>query len=107
MWWTSERANAVSGGIWLIGLGVLFATRCWFPGVLFLAGATVMIQGSARGDAGRAPFRGGVCLVLIGFWAMTRFNLTALFVGLGVYVIMAALMRPNHFHKPFVDRTLE
>ncbi len=36
MWWTPERAHAVTGGIWMIGLGVLFATNYWFPGILFL-----------------------------------------------------------------------
>ena len=58
MWWDSQRANAVTGGIWLIGLGVLFATRFWFPGILFLAGITAIVQGSARG-AGWQPIHGG------------------------------------------------
>jgi len=107
MWWTSERANAVTVGIWLIGLGVLFATRFWFPGILFLAGTTAIVQGSARRGTGWAPLHGGVWLILVGAWAMMRFNLTVLLVGLGVSVIVAAVMRPSPFHKPFVDRTLE
>ena len=106
MWWDSQRANAVTGGIWLIGLGVLIATRFWFPGILFLAGITAVIQGSARGG-GWQPIHGGLWLLLIGAWAMMRFNLVVLFVSLGVYVIIAALMKPSPFHKPYIDRTLE
>ena len=39
-------------------------------------------------------------------WAMMRFSLTVFFVVLGVYVIVAALLRPSHFHKPYIDQTL-
>ena len=106
MWWDSQRANAVTGGIWLIGLGVLFATRFWFPGILFLAGITAMIQGSAHGGRWQ-PIHGGLWLLLIGAWMLTRFNLTFLLVTLGVYVIVAALIRPSPFRKPYVDQTLE
>jgi hypothetical protein len=106
MWWTSQRANAVTGGIWLIGLGVLFATKFWFPGILFLTGITAIVQGSGRGS-GWQSVHGGVWLILIAAWAMMRFNMTVFFVVLGVYVIIAALMRPSPFHKPYVDQTLE
>jgi len=106
MWWNSERANAVTGGIWLIGLGVLFATKFWWPGILFLAGITAIVQGSARG-AGWAPLHGGLCFILIACWAMMRFNLTIFFVALGVYVIIAALTKPGPFRKPYVDQSLE
>jgi hypothetical protein len=106
MWWTSQRANAVTGGIWLIGLGVLLATKFWFPGILFLAGITAIVQGSGR-RPGWQSVHGGLWLILIAAWAMMRFNMTVLFVGLGVYVIIAALMKPNLFHKPYVDQTLE
>jgi hypothetical protein len=106
MWWNSQRANAVTGGIWLIGLGVLMATRFWFPGILFLAGITAIIQGSAHG-AGWQPVHGGLWLLIIGAWAMMRFSVVVLFVGLGVYVIIAALMKPSPFQKPYVDQTLE
>jgi hypothetical protein len=106
MWWTSERANAVTGGIWLIGLGILFATKFWWPGILFLAGITAIVQGSARG-AGWAPLHGGLWLILIACWAMMRFSLVVMFVALGVYVIIAALIKPSPFQKPYADRSLE
>jgi hydrogenase/urease accessory protein HupE len=106
MWWNVQRANAVTGGIWLIGLGVLFATKLWWPGILFLAGATAIIQGTAHG-ARWPSIHGGLWLILIASWALMRFNITVLLVALGVYVIVAALIRPNDLRKPYVDRTLE
>src|SRR5271156_1168862 len=101
MWWTSQRANAVTGGIWLIGLGVLMATRFWFPGILFLVGITAIVQGSGR-RSGWQSVHGGLWLMLLAAWAMMRFSMSVLLVALGVYVIVAALMRPRPFQKPYV-----
>lgn len=33
-----KRASAVSGGIFLIGLGVLVFTNWWWPGIMFVIG---------------------------------------------------------------------
>jgi hypothetical protein len=106
MWWNAERANAVTGGIWLIGLGVLFATGDWLPGILFLAGVTSIVEGSARG-AGWQSIHGGLGLLAFACWAWMGFDFTVLFVALGVYAIIAALIKPNPFQKPYVDQTLE
>ena len=44
---------------------------------------------------------------LFACWAMMRFNITVLFVAMGVYAIIAALITPSPFRKPYVDQTLE
>lgn len=106
MWWNAERANAVTGGIWMIGLGVLIATGFWWPGILFLVGITAIVEGSARGG-GWQPIHGGLWMLLFACWAMMRFNITVLFVAMGVYAIIAAMITPNPFRKPYVDQTLE
>jgi hypothetical protein len=106
MWWNAERANAVTGGIWLIGLGILFAIKFWWPGILFLVGITAIVQGLARGG-GWPSTHGGLWMILIACWAMTRFNMTVFFIALGTYVIIAALIKPSPFQKPVADRTLE
>jgi hypothetical protein len=106
MWWTAERANAVTGGIWLVGLGVLFATGDWWPGILFLVGVTAIVEGSARG-AGWQSIHGGLWLLLFACWALMDFNFAVLFVAAGVYAIIAALAKPSPFQKPYVDQTLE
>src|SRR5438876_445365 len=78
MWWNAQRANAVTGGIWLIGLGVLFATHFWWPGILFLAGITAIVQGSG-GLADGAGLEGRVS------WAEVRLGWNPR--GLGIAVL--------------------
>ena len=43
---SGKRASELSGGVFLIGLGVLFVTGYWFPGILFVIGATSLVQGA-------------------------------------------------------------
>ncbi|MEO1289105.1 MAG: hypothetical protein AAFV93_15175 [Chloroflexota bacterium] len=38
----SIKAEHVSGAIFMIGLGLLFVTGWWFPGILFVIGASTM-----------------------------------------------------------------
>lgn len=106
MWWTAERADAVTGGVWLIGLGLLLATGYWFPGIFFLIGITGIIEGSARGG-GWQVVHGSLWILLFACWAVVKFSITVLFVGLGLYAIIGALAKPAHFRKPYVDQTLE
>jgi hypothetical protein len=39
--YTAGRINA---GIWLIGLGVLWLTNTWWPGILILIGVSLLVQ---------------------------------------------------------------
>jgi hypothetical protein len=101
-----QRANALMGGIWLIGFGVLFATRWWWPGIMFLIGITAIIQCWLRGH----PFyamHAGFWAIFIGFWAVFRFSMAFFFVALGAYVILSALLGPTTMRKRYVDNTLE
>src|SRR4051812_30465354 len=104
---TREQQRAVIGGLWLIGIGILFATRLWWPGIMFLIGVTALVEGSFK----RQPWygiQGGLWAFFIGFWALTRFSLPFLFVALGISTIVGALVKPNPLAKPkpFVDRSL-
>jgi hypothetical protein len=101
------RVNALSGGVFLIGLGVLFYTDYWWPGIVFLLGAEAAVQALARGR-GWYGLQGAVWLFAIGFWAMFDFNIALLFVALGVSVLISAFIRPPMLTpKPHVDDTLE
>ena len=40
-----DTISAVQTGLWLVGLGVLFLLHFVFPGVLFLAGASILARG--------------------------------------------------------------
>jgi hypothetical protein len=102
----SERANAVVAGTWLIGLGILFATRYWWPGIMFVIGIAIIVQCWLSGRPLWA-MHGGFWAILIGLWAIFRFSVAFLFVGIGVYVILSALFGPNPLRKPRFDNTLE
>jgi len=102
------RHRGVLTGIWLIGLGLLFATRAWWPGILFLVAATAVLEGYYNGK----PWYGlqaAYWSAFIGVWALFRFSIVFLFVGLGLSFILGALVKPNPFAKPepFVDGSLE
>ncbi len=65
-----NQHRAFIGGIWLIGFGILFATRAWWPGIMFVIGITAIIEGWLR----RQPWYGmqaGFWSILIGVWALT------------------------------------
>jgi hypothetical protein len=102
----SQLADSLTAGLWLIGLGVLFATHFWWPGILFLIGFSVILLGWVRGLPWYSV-QGGIWAILIGIWALVNFRLPYLFVALGIWVILVALLRPDPFRKPFVDNTLE
>ncbi len=102
----SQQANALTGGIWLIGFGILFATRFWWPGIMFLIGISAIVQGFVQ-DRGWYAIHGGYWAILIGVWAAMKFNIAIFFIGIGVYVILSAFLKPSFLRKPHVDNILE
>ncbi len=102
------QQKAIVGGIWLIGLGVLYATRFWWPGILFLIALTAIIEGWMN-DQTWYGAQAAYWLVFFGVWALSGYLVTALLVGLGVSTIVGALVKPSPFSKPkpFVDSSLE
>jgi hypothetical protein len=103
-----ERHGMVLGGLWLIGLGILFATRAWWPGIMFVIAATAIVEGYFN-DQRWYGVQSGYWAAFIGVWALFRFSLVFLLVGLGISSILGALIKPNPFTKPkpVVDRSLE
>ena len=51
----------------------------------------------------------GFWSAFIGVWALARYSLVFLLIGLGVSTIIGALVKPSPFSKPkpFVDSSLE
>ena len=66
---SGHRANEISGAIWLIGLGILFVTGYWWPGILIVIGAGSIAQGLAEGR-GWYGFQGGLWAIGLGIWFM-------------------------------------
>ena len=46
---SQERGNQVGGGIFMVGLGLLFLTRFWWPGIMFVIGASILGRTIAEG----------------------------------------------------------
>ena len=75
---------------------------------MFLIAITVLIEGWLN----RQPWYGaqsGFWLAFIGVWALVRYSLVFLLIGLGISSIIGALIKPSPFSKPkpFVDSSLE
>ena len=46
---SKERADQISGGVFMIGLALLFITHWWWPGIMFVIGATIIARTMAEG----------------------------------------------------------
>lgn len=103
-----RRADEISSGIFLVGLGLCFYYGFW-PWIMFVIGITAIIEGLVAGR-GWYAFQGATWTIGIGLWALMNFSMAGLFVMLGASVIVGALAKPPFLQpkpKPFVDNTLE
>jgi hypothetical protein len=46
-----ERSDQVFGGVFLIGLAVLFLTSYWWPGIMFVLGIALLARTYAEGQS--------------------------------------------------------
>jgi len=105
---SNERAGELMGGVWMIGLGILFWTGAWWPGIMFVIGISSILQGLVEGK-GWYAFQTGFWTIAIGVWALYRFNIAVFFLALGASMVLLALVRPPAFEKPkpFADHSMD
>jgi hypothetical protein len=111
----SSRIRILSGGawlivgVWLIGTGVLFATKFWWPGIMFLIAASAVLEGWLHYRPLWYAIQVGYWSAFVGVCALVGFNLVFLLVALGVGAIIGALVSPGQSSKPkpFVDSSME
>jgi hypothetical protein len=103
---SGSRASQLSGGIFLIGLGLLFVSGYWWPGILFVIGAGILAQGMAEGRSWYAC-QGAFWMIGLGIWFALGSSIGVLFVLLGVSVLFGAIFRPPFLEKPKVKNWLE
>jgi hypothetical protein len=48
-----RRMREMQSAIWLIGLGILFLTRWWWPGILIVIGVSMVVGALVREDHSR------------------------------------------------------
>lgn len=81
-----KHGDQVSGGVFLIGLGILFLTGAWWPGILLLIGATALAKGIFNGDS--SEHWGGVFLIGLALFFWVGFRWELLLIAIGVSMII-------------------
>ena len=83
---SKQRADQISGGVFLIGLALLFMTGFWWPGIMFVIGASVMARGIAEGqDWYNVP--GGLWMIGLGLVFLFGFSLPMILILIGVSML--------------------
>jgi hypothetical protein len=90
-----KRASAISGGIFLIGLGVLLITNWWWPGIMIViglsSGGELIFRGQTRKGIGTMAFFFAIPVVV---WLVSEVDIpwgvvgAMLLIGLGVITIV-------------------
>lgn len=88
-----KRASDISGGVFMIGLAVLFLTNYWFPGILFVIGAASIAQGLAKGRAWYG-MQGALWTIGIGLVFAFGFSLPLLFLLIGASMVVGSIWKP-------------
>ena len=78
-----SRADQVSGGIFLIGLALLFMTNFFWPGILFVIGASALARGIVEGQEWYTV-TGGLWMIGLGIVFYFGFSLPLLLILVGV-----------------------
>jgi hypothetical protein len=85
--WHPNRADQVSGGVFLIGLAILFLTGNWWPGILFVIGTAAIAKNLAQGnDWGGAS--GGLWLIIVALLFTFGFSLPSLLIFIGMSMLL-------------------
>jgi len=84
---TKQRADQIAGGVFLVGLGLLFTDVISFwPGILFVIGAANIARGMAEGRAWY-NVSGGLWLIGLGFVFLFHFNWPVLLILIGISML--------------------
>ena len=92
-----RMASAISGGIFLISLGVLLYTGWWWPGIMFAiglsGGAELVFRGKTARGIGTLVF---FCAIPIAIWIVQKVEIPwslvgpLVLIGIGVIVLVKA-----------------
>jgi hypothetical protein len=93
-----RMAGAISGGIFLIGLGILLATGWWWPGIMVViglsSGAALIFRGKTWRGIGSLAFFCGIA-VFVEIVRRTDVDgvviAAMILVGIGVIILLKAL----------------
>jgi len=88
-----KQASSISGGIFLIGLGVLFLTNWWWPGILLViglsGGAELIFRGQIAKGLGTIAFFCGIPLI----WTLIQStHISWAIVGPFILIVLGVIM---------------
>lgn len=97
------NADRVSGAVFLIGLGLLFTPLSgvvggFFPGILFVIGASAIARGVAEGQEWH-QVSGGIGIIAVGLFFLLGFNLGLLLILIGLGMLFGYNYKPEWFGK--------
>jgi hypothetical protein len=72
MYMSKKKADAISNGVFLIGLGILVYTNYWWPGILIPLWATLALRQALTGRFYDLII---ATIILLGLFLLTFFNL--------------------------------
>jgi len=88
--------GGISGGVFLIGLALLFAFNWWWPGILVLLGLTSLVGSFAAGKSFWAGLQGAIWLLGIAVLAAFNWWWPGILVLVGISAILGGMLRPHH-----------
>lgn len=90
-----SRTDQASGAIFLIGLGLLFVTGWWWPGMLFVIAASSMARVMSEGQNWTSA-TGALWMAGMGLFFMFNLNFGAIWIIVGICMLSAYMMRSNN-----------
>lgn len=90
---SEERADQVSGGVFIIGLAFLFMTGAWWPGILFVIGFSNLARGMAEGREWYS-IQGALWMIGLGLLFSVGFSLPLLLIIIGLSTLFGYRYRP-------------
>ncbi len=96
-WLNSRREKEIGGAVWLIGLGVLFLTGTFWPGILVLLGITGYVHETAQGRQAEAArsliFFAGIAVLFWSGWFWP-----GILILMGLTALFSPEIRPRRSH---------
>ncbi len=90
--WGSNREKEMNTALWLVGLGVLFLTGTFWPGILLLVGFSSYLQGVARGRQQKA-LRGLIFFTGLAILFWTNLFWPGILILIGIILLLSSELR--------------
>lgn len=100
-----SQTEAISGGIFLIGIALLWITGWWFPGILFVIGAASMASALREGSDWKTA-HGALWMFGLGciFWFNLPWAVILLMIGVGMlFSCKTGYKQKNDFKRKHDD----